>query len=59
MEAKLRAVLSAGVPGVRVKDLCAELEISRQTFYKYKRRWEAEGPPGWWSDLVDPIAHPG
>ena len=46
MEAKLRAVLSAGVPGVRVKDLCAELEISRQTFYKYKRRWEAEGPAG-------------
>ena len=36
MESKLRAVLAAGVPGVRVTDLCAELEISRQTFYKYK-----------------------
>jgi transposase InsO family protein len=46
METKLRAVLAAGVAGVRVKDLCAELEISRQTFYKYKRRWEAEGPAG-------------
>jgi transposase InsO family protein len=46
METKLRAVLAAGVSGVRVKALCAELEISRQTFYKYKRRWEAEGPAG-------------
>jgi transposase InsO family protein len=46
MEAKLRAVLTAGVAGVRVKDLCGELEISRQTFYKYKRRWEVEGPAG-------------
>ena len=46
METKLRAVLAAGVAGVRVTDLCAELEISRQTFYKYKRRWEAEGPGG-------------
>lgn len=46
METKLRAVLVAGVAGVRVTELCAELEISRQTFYKYKRRWEAEGPAG-------------
>jgi transposase InsO family protein len=46
METKLRAVLAAGLAGVRVTDLCAELEISRQTFYKYKRRWEAEGPAG-------------
>lgn len=46
MEAKLRAVLAAGVVGLRVKDLCVELEISRQTFYKYKRRWESEGPAG-------------
>ena len=46
MEAKLRAVLSGGVSAVPVKDLCAELEISRQTFYKYKRRWQAEGPAG-------------
>jgi transposase InsO family protein len=46
MEAKLRAVLAAGVSGVPVKALCAELEISRQTFYKYKRRWETEGPAG-------------
>jgi transposase InsO family protein len=46
METKLRAILAAGLSGVRVSDLCEELEISRQTFYKYKRRWEAEGPAG-------------
>src|SRR5947209_13409592 len=46
MEAKLRAVLAAGTVGVRVTELCSQQEISRQSFYKYKRRWEAEGPPG-------------
>jgi transposase InsO family protein len=46
MEAKLRAVLAADVAGVAVTALSAELGISRQTFYKYKRRWAAEGPAG-------------
>jgi transposase InsO family protein len=46
METKLRAVLAADLRGVRVSELCRELEISRQTFYKYKRRWAAEGPAG-------------
>src|SRR3954464_2269331 len=45
METKLRAVLAADLP-VPVTQLCAELGISRQTFYKYKRRWDAEGPAG-------------
>lgn len=46
MESKLRAVLAGGLRSVRVSELCAELQISRQTFYKYKRRFDAEGPPG-------------
>lgn len=47
METKLRAVFAgAAGGGVRVTELCAELEISRQTFYKYRRRWRAEGPAG-------------
>jgi transposase InsO family protein len=46
MEAKLRAVLVSGLTGVSVTELCAELGMSRQTFYKYRRRWEAEGPVG-------------
>lgn len=45
MEAKLLAVLSSGVP-VNVSAICRQLGISRQTFYKYRRRFEAEGPPG-------------
>lgn len=46
METKLQAIFASGLSSVRVSALCAELEISRQTFYKYKRRWEAEGPAG-------------
>src|ERR1039458_10296744 len=43
MEAKLLAVFSSGVP-LKVTALCRDLEISRQTLYKYRRRFEAEGP---------------
>jgi transposase InsO family protein len=46
MEAKLRAVFEGDLGGLRVTDLCAEVGMSRQTFYKYRRRWLAEGPPG-------------
>lgn len=45
MEAKLLAVFSSGVP-LKVAALCRDLEISRQTLYKYRRRFEAEGPAG-------------
>jgi len=45
MEAKLLAVFSSGVP-LKVTALCKDLEISRQTLYKYRRRFEAEGPAG-------------
>jgi len=39
MEAKLLAVFSSGVP-LKVTALCRDLEISRQTLYKYRRRFE-------------------
>jgi transposase InsO family protein len=45
MESKLLAVLSSGLP-LSVTRVCGELGISRQTFYKYRRRWIAEGPAG-------------
>lgn len=45
MESKLLAVLSSGLP-LSVTQVCGELGISRQTFYKYRRRWIAEGPAG-------------
>lgn len=46
MEQKLAAVFAAGFSQVPVTVLCAELGISRQTFYKYRRRWRSEGPAG-------------
>src|SRR5205807_439957 len=45
MEAKLLAVFTAGLE-VNVRRLCVELGMSRQTFYKYRRRWDSEGPAG-------------
>jgi transposase InsO family protein len=45
MEAKLLAALNAQV-SVPVTELCVQLGISRQTFYKYRRRFEREGPSG-------------
>lgn len=45
MEAKLLAVFSSGLE-LDVKALCAQLGVSRQTFYKYRRRFALEGPAG-------------
>jgi transposase InsO family protein len=45
MESKLLAVFTARLR-VNVTELSAELGISRQTFYKYRRQFQAEGPSG-------------
>lgn len=45
MESKLLAVFASGLE-VNVSALCLELGMSRQSFYKYRRRWLAEGPAG-------------
>jgi transposase InsO family protein len=45
METKLRAVFAAGWP-VPVAPVCRQLGISRQTFYKYRERFEREGLGG-------------
>jgi transposase InsO family protein len=45
METKLAAVFRSGLK-LNVAALCRELEISRQSFYKYQRRFRAEGPAG-------------
>ena len=57
MEAKLLAVFSSGVP-VNVTALCRELEISRQTLYKYRRRFDAEGPAGLVERSRRPLSSP-
>lgn len=48
MESKLTAALLRVQAGqaVSVAALCAELGISRQTFYKYRKRFDAEGLAG-------------
>jgi transposase InsO family protein len=46
METRLAMVLAGGLDGVSVTALCAELEISRQTYYRLLRRYEEEGPAG-------------
>ena len=58
MEAKLLAVFSCGVP-LKVTALCRDLEISRQTLYKYRRRFEAEGPAGLVERSRRPHSSPG
>jgi transposase-like protein len=57
MEAKLLAVFSSGVP-LKVTALCRELDISRQTLYKYRRRFEAEGPAGLVERSRRPLSSP-
>lgn len=46
LETRLRAVLAADLSGVRVSELCRQLGISRDTFYRYRNRFLAEGPAG-------------
>ena len=46
VDKKLAMVLAAGQPGVRIKDLCAELGVHRDTLHQWRRRFRAEGVEG-------------
>ena len=46
METRLAAVLAGEMPGISVVEVCAELGISRSTFYELKARFKNEGPAG-------------
>ena len=46
MEKRLAMLAASELPGVQVTALCAELGISRQTFYRLRRRVAEEGPRG-------------
>jgi transposase InsO family protein len=46
METRLAMVLAGGLDAVSVTALCAELGLSRQTYYRQRRRYEEEGPEG-------------
>lgn len=57
METKLLAVFSSGLK-VNVSALCAELGVSRQSFYKYRRRWLEDGPAGLVERSRRPLSSP-
>ena len=46
MPDRLAMMVAGALPGVSVTALCAELGISRQTYYRLKRRYDLEGPAG-------------
>lgn len=46
METRLAAILASEMPGVKVLDLCAELEISTSSFYELKKRFKKQGTEG-------------
>jgi transposase InsO family protein len=48
METKLAAIFALEGSGLipNVAEICRELQISRQTYYKYRRRFEVEGIDG-------------
>ena len=46
MPDRLAMMVAGGLPGISVTALCAELGISRQTYYRLKRRYDLEGPAG-------------
>ena len=59
METRLAMVLAGGLDGVSVTALCAELGLSRQTYYRLLRRYEAEGPAGLAPRSRRPHSSPG
>jgi transposase InsO family protein len=61
MQVKLAAVLARHSQGERldVSATCAELGISRTTFYKYVERFEAEGVDGLLERSRRPLSSPG
>lgn len=58
MEKKLAMLLAAEQPGVPVSELCAQLGVSRETFYVWKRRFAAEGLDGLVSRSRRPLSSP-
>ena len=59
MDKRLLAITAAGLPGVSVASLCAELGISRKTFYEWRARHDKEGPAGLEPRSRRPLSSPG
>ncbi len=60
METRLTAALAASIdPDVAVSALCADLGISRDTYYRLRRRFVAEGLEGLLARSRRPLSSPG
>jgi transposase InsO family protein len=59
MDKRLLAITAGGLPGVSVVSLCAELGISRKTFYEWRKRHDKEGPVGLEPRSRRPLSSPG
>lgn len=59
METRLLAAVMAELASVNVSKLCRELGVSRETFYKWRRRFSEEGPSGLAERSSRPLSCPG
>jgi transposase InsO family protein len=59
MDVKLAAAIGGAVRSGEVAAFCREHRMSRQTFYKWKRRFEAEGRDGLEERSRRPLSSPG
>lgn len=57
MDVKMATAMAGGVPNV--SRFCREQGISRETFYKWRRRFRAEGVPGLAERSRRPVRRPG
>ena len=58
MDRRLVAITAAGLPGVTVSGVCAELGISRKTFYEWRNRFDKEGSAGLEARSRRPLSSP-
>src|SRR4030095_11297250 len=59
MNKRLLAITAGELPGVTVTGLCAELGISRKTYYEWRKRHDKEGPAGLEPQSRRPLSSPG
>jgi hypothetical protein len=58
-ELRLEVLLEPQRTGESVAEVCRRREISRQSYYRFKRRYEAEGPEGLEARSRRPLCSPG
>src|SRR6266498_4157768 len=58
-ELRLEVLLEPERTGESVAEVCRRREISRQSYYRFKRRYEAEGAEGLEARSRRPLSSPG